>query len=954
MRVEDIEDIFGLETENQELKVDPKPEEVNVEPERITDLGAILKKIDLKLDPDKFKNSEIKLVSDIADHAALAFELIYKNPYPDGKRISGIARYAHGIQHVSRVAAYIPVLANLYRRHGDEEALALTPEDLKLLQIAALFHDSAREDEGEDLWDDQSAILLYHYLTDVLKVNTEKAILLAEAVANKDANNAFNPDSNSKPKQYYRLNREENGKLTWVLSPKPGKNIFQKIIHDADSLDIHRARDHFDARYLDFYQDIAKEKPKAFYEMAQLITETRSLIELQGDGRKTSDPSIKKQFENKNAYIETSKMLYQTHYYVLPSLYAGNSLLSGDDLQKALFENLHYDKSKPLTEENMLAAIREGRVFARGVNVPSGLIKKDKRENEPRVRKEVRKTLRKIGVPTRTQKPNRFEKDGNPDRSVSLLGWGGTTFCNVGFFTLDIEEKDIIAISTGDIDVGLGKKNSKEYKEKIEKIGVKDAKKELNDLRQQLKMGGHSHRHGKTFFSEGTLSNHNEIICKIRQADAIYITQDTTLIGSKLPQDKNFDGKVPRSSLLLQAIYIQNEYEIASGKRLPIFEYSGDHNFVKSIPDLDPEQIKKLWAQSVSNFLNSKSDKLELSEIAELTTEKLKVKSVYLGLYERYHENAEILSVDHNYDEKLRGEINSIVNDLRKKYVNTYFNTEKIERELVYEFDLPNDRYKFQVERIFENPPSISLDKLKQLITLLSFMEISDLAHYPLTKRLHQASESLHNSFIGEMRDVSNYNLNSYLEFINFVDQTLRFIDDIHISKIKIVLGKFETSFADGKCQDESFMMNYLKLANFAQIATEAQKGVLLTWLSKITQPLSSPLVSAITEAGLLDDKVRLSFPVQEKKEVSGTPLSLFFEKSKKESGESELSPETAKSKEQNSPKLKPVGIFKTPDNPQIDARATEVAHTPEVDSQKTSSTTSSDHEKRELEWWEW
>jgi len=59
--------------------------------------------------------------------------------------LSGIAREIHGIQHVSRAALYIPVLANLYRRYDDPEALKLTDEDIKFIQIAALFHDSMRQ-----------------------------------------------------------------------------------------------------------------------------------------------------------------------------------------------------------------------------------------------------------------------------------------------------------------------------------------------------------------------------------------------------------------------------------------------------------------------------------------------------------------------------------------------------------------------------------------------------------------------------------------------------------------------------------------------------------------------------------------------------------------------------------------------------------------------------------------
>ncbi|NNM58729.1 MAG: hypothetical protein HKM04_02835, partial [Legionellales bacterium] len=134
----------------------------------------------------KNRDVSLRLESEIGQHAAWAFSHIYQYDYPNrkGQPASEIARIAHGIQHTSRVALYVPVFVELYRRHGDEEAKKLTAEDIKLLQIAALFHDSARENDGEDLWDGESGVLLYFYLTRVLGVNKDKAKLIAEATAN--------------------------------------------------------------------------------------------------------------------------------------------------------------------------------------------------------------------------------------------------------------------------------------------------------------------------------------------------------------------------------------------------------------------------------------------------------------------------------------------------------------------------------------------------------------------------------------------------------------------------------------------------------------------------------------------------------------------------------------------------------------------------------------------------
>ena len=119
----------------------------------------------------------------LAEHAAYLYRHIYGLPFSYHE--SGNRRYIHSILHASRAAIYIPALANLYRKFGDQEALAIANEDLKLIQIAALLHDSGREGDGVDMWDQDSGILTYKYLLK-LGVAKEKAKLFAEAVTNKD------------------------------------------------------------------------------------------------------------------------------------------------------------------------------------------------------------------------------------------------------------------------------------------------------------------------------------------------------------------------------------------------------------------------------------------------------------------------------------------------------------------------------------------------------------------------------------------------------------------------------------------------------------------------------------------------------------------------------------------------------------------------------------------------
>ena len=140
----------------------------------------------------------LSMNDDISKHAAFLYRGIFKRPYRNHSK----DREFHGIAHASNVAIYISLLITLYSKYSECD---LTNEDKKLLQLAALFHDAGREGDGKDLWDKDSAELLYHYLTTTLKVSHEKAVVFSEAIANKD----YEPGN-----IYYHLVIEE-GEISW-------------------------------------------------------------------------------------------------------------------------------------------------------------------------------------------------------------------------------------------------------------------------------------------------------------------------------------------------------------------------------------------------------------------------------------------------------------------------------------------------------------------------------------------------------------------------------------------------------------------------------------------------------------------------------------------------------------------------------------------------------------------
>ncbi len=107
---------------------------------------------------------------DIPEHAKRIFEQTYLQPFSLCRQRKlnvyepPLERVVHGAQHAARVAAYIKVLVNFCRGANITAALTLQSQEVTLLQIVALFHDAARQNDGKDLWEQESAELCRQYL----------------------------------------------------------------------------------------------------------------------------------------------------------------------------------------------------------------------------------------------------------------------------------------------------------------------------------------------------------------------------------------------------------------------------------------------------------------------------------------------------------------------------------------------------------------------------------------------------------------------------------------------------------------------------------------------------------------------------------------------------------------------------------------------------------------------
>lgn len=174
---------------------------------------------------------------------------IYNTPYPDGSN-----REWHGVMHSVRATLFSHVLASLY----DDEGHEVKSYPINLMTAVAM-HDSAREDDGVDLWDKQSGQKFKQLLEKVGKDLKDGEIeLLEHAIAEKDNDN---PTS-----------------------------LEQKIVHDADSIEILRClyrEDDFQENKLWITKDLDPDTAR------QLVTEAKIFIKL------TKNPMIKK-------FVETS------------------------------------------------------------------------------------------------------------------------------------------------------------------------------------------------------------------------------------------------------------------------------------------------------------------------------------------------------------------------------------------------------------------------------------------------------------------------------------------------------------------------------------------------------------------------------------------------------------------------------------------------------------------------
>lgn len=643
----------------------------------VINIRDMLTRKGISLDAFKPVNG-LKLGSDINKHASWAYKHIYKKNY-----VSGEKRWVHGILHVSRVAVYIPVLINLYQRYDIDNAYLISNEHMQLLQIAALFHDSGREDEGKDYWDHESGIILYLYLTRVLGTSKTTAQKIAEAVANKDHNQTtgvYSMEENTD---------SDNFTCNFIIDPLsmlPNKNISQMIIHDADCLDVIRARPFFKGKLLDIYKQLAKRHltVQRLDELSQLIIEVRALVHLEGDSFFHPDSSIKEKYVNENAMQHILADLSREFTPILFSLSV--DMMTPEAIEKmSLIDLTPYQHHGKLTPEFLLASMRRGKVFTRCIPMPNNLSRND----ETLIDIDLRKCFRTIGIPTRSKKPNNLCKEGNPYRSTSPLCPGGSVFSSAGFFILNPDMEKLHHFASRDVGTGRGKKTELKLALAAKTpLTMEQKHAKYNKLIHKLKLGGNAISYTKT---KGVHGNHAEAIYDISCYHAIFYTNDPTLNTYDIFRNPKLFHEY---TSLIQAIHIHYAYQkrydatlaeyintwgkmsgkakfharFGESRSLPIFYYSGMQNILTLLhrDDISEDKIIFYWIKMCQHMLDESFKRNDYHSIINSSFESMKIFMVH-GSQRRVQEHKPA-AADSNYPEPLKARLNeALINVIRKK-----------------------------------------------------------------------------------------------------------------------------------------------------------------------------------------------------------------------------------------------------------------------------------------------
>ncbi|MFT5171561.1 MAG: hypothetical protein ACI9BD_001338, partial [Candidatus Marinamargulisbacteria bacterium] len=506
----------------------------------------------------------------------------------------------HNILHTLRAAIWGRVAERLYSEFSPsfvfESDKQTRQECIVLMMVSLLIHDSARLDDKVDRWDRESGANVYTYLTQQMDIDAETATCFAEAVANKDY---LSTTKTAEP--YFHMQVSSAGEVIWDEDDNPviltglQRNLTQ-VIQFGDCLDIIRARDGFDPTYLSFFQDIAADNAVAFEVLANLICEARGLIEDHGNSRNQADKQKQDRLLSNPHKMEGVLADIEARSDAYPELCR---LLAKPEPFATRLPRL----DTPETRLNTWMAA--GQVFAR--TVPYGPF--------------IDNTLfgaveTKGGIETRKAycRPSKESgsangRSGNPNRSVTMIGWGAALYAPAGFGVLNPAIQDFGQLRTKDCNTGRGKKRYERPASDVRSLLSQKA-----EVLHHLKMG------------KGTAVQ-NESELTLKAFDFVLYTPDPTCFNGEMAVGRQSMGAPTHPSApLLEAIYLQQDLAQQTGVVLPIYEYSNMHNRLTEVAPTQAD-IVQAWVDVTRQFLRTQLDEGE--DVIQLPLQALKLSAVF-------------------------------------------------------------------------------------------------------------------------------------------------------------------------------------------------------------------------------------------------------------------------------------------------------------------------------------
>ena len=515
----------------------------------------------------------------------------------------GMLRPIHGPLHASSVALYAIIFINLYKKFATKEddpnrqfflpdnPNYITEDDLKLLQIVALLHDSKRpEDTGSNLeWDIISAKCCEEYLINI-GVGKEKAMQFANIISNKE------PPFDKSTEKY---------------------NFLAKILHDADALDIIRVySNNFDMRHLKFFQDYCQplttdlrdpkddtlkvKTNKPLKALGNIVMSVRHFIARSGNFLYQYNWPQKLSFERvPNSYDLVKEELCKDSIF---KVFFNSGLILTDEQASSISTRIKTTEIEqllsnidniPETDPKLIRLLPElmkmGRVFMRSV---TAIDKHGKMTIEENIEEELKQIAN--------------SPQGNIARSTSLIGYGSKPFkAGSGLLVLNTKFNRIRAISAQNLLSGHGDKST--WAKQNPLLSEKTAKEKSKRLR------------GQTIAGQFT-QTHNEVPIDITKEDKIFIilsSYEPNEILKVLIMKQKYPEILKRKPVILGYSQNSNELSVLNPETLLIqfITYKLQCIYLQlnqTMFDCDNEDIKR-------NFLNEEISKfLEYLECLEL------------------------------------------------------------------------------------------------------------------------------------------------------------------------------------------------------------------------------------------------------------------------------------------------------------------------------------------------